>query len=95
MTVTRSRKGKYFTDVIRKRPIRARLRTREDLIEGTIHVHPDRRPLDELNETKGFVAVTNAIIKSGGEEIKADFLAINLDQILWVQPLENKGVDRD
>lgn len=88
MNISRGPKGKYFTDVIRKRPLRARIRTQKELIEGVIHIHPDRRPLDEINEADGFLAVTEATIHLEGEEILADFIAVNISGILWVQPLE-------
>lgn len=95
MTVTRGRRGKYFTEVVRKRPLRARLRTKDDLIEGTIHIDPQKRTLDELNEQTGFLAVTEAVIDAGDQEILADFLAVNKSQIVWVQPLEDLGDEND
>jgi hypothetical protein len=91
MTVTLGPKGKYFTDVIRKRPLRARIRTECELIEGFIYIHPDKRPLDEINETKNFLAVTDAVIKSAGEEERADFIAVNINKIVLIQPLEAEG----
>ena len=95
MEVNRDRKGKYFTDVIRKHPLRARLRTADDLIEGTIHIHPNRRPLDELNESTGFIAVTEASVHALGKQYEAEFIALNVDRILWMQPLEEEGADHD
>ena len=95
MTVTRGPKGKYFTDVIRKKPLRARIRTQKDLIEGVIHIHPDKRPLDEINEAEGFLAVTEAVIYLDDQEIRSDFVAVNLDGILWVQPLDEVGDDHE
>ena len=91
MTVARGRRGKYFTDVVRKRPLRARLRTLDDVIEGTIHIDPEKRTLDELNEQTGFLAVTEAVIQASGEKISADFIALNKSQIVWVQPLDELG----
>ena len=95
MTVTRVPKGKYFTDVIRKRPLRTRIRTDSELIEGVIHIHPDNRPLDEINKTERFLAVTDAVINLAGEEVRADFIAVNVKKIVWVQPLEDQGATNE
>jgi hypothetical protein len=91
MTVTRGPKGKYFTEVIRKKPFQARIQTSKELIEGTIHVHPERRPLDEINEVGSFLAVTQATIYATEGELEADFIAVNVDQIVWLQPLQEAG----
>lgn len=95
MTVRKGPKGKYFTDVIRKTPMRAMIRTANEVITGTIHIHPEHRTLDALNERDDFLAVTDAEIESGTGIIKADFVAVNKTHIIWVNPVgvggENRG----
>lgn len=87
MKVRQGPKGKYFTDVVRKMPLRVAIQTAEGLITGEIHIHPDRRTLDELNQADEFIAVTKAVVESNGDSFETDFLALNKSQIVWVHPL--------
>lgn len=88
-------KGKYYTDVRTKIPTRARIQTRQQLIIGNIHVQPDHRFLDEINQADEFVAVTDATVNQAEQSFQASFLAINKQHILWICPLEedNNVVD--
>jgi hypothetical protein len=94
MTVRKGPKGKYFTDVVRKIPVRASIRTIHEIIQGTIHIHPEQRTLDALNEDGGFLAVTDAEIEAGPDIIETDFVAVNKAHILWVNPVEDDGENR-
>ena len=94
MTVRKGPKGKYFTDVVRKTQVRASIRTVHEMIHGTIHIHPERRPLDALNENGGFLAVTDAEIEVGSEIIETGFVAVNKAHIIWVNPVEGNGENR-
>lgn len=87
MKVRQGPKGKYFTDVVRKIPMRVTIRTANEVIQGDIHIHPDRRALDELNHAEGFLAVTDAVVESNGETTQVDFIAVNKAHIHWVNPV--------
>jgi len=94
MTVRKSPKGKYFTDVVRKTPIRASIRTAHEVIVGTIYVHQKQRTLDALNELDDFLAVTDAEIEAVSDTVKTDFVAVNKAHIVWVHPVEDAGENR-
>jgi len=90
MSIRYDHKGKYFTEVQRKEPVRARMQTRNALITGTIHVHPDHRLLDEINLADPFLPVTDAVLKQGEETLTTSFLSVNKNQIEWLVPLEDE-----
>ncbi len=81
-------KGKYFTDVISKDVERATIQTLTVRIVGDVHVRPGVRLKDEINKGERFIAVTRArVFNARGEEIyQSDFLAVNLDQVVWISP---------
>lgn len=88
MTLRLDRKGKHFTDLIKKNPIRAVIRTSNYQIEGTIYLHPGHRLLDDLEKGTGFLAVTDVRFLEQGNPEPVDFMALNIEHILWIQPLE-------
>lgn len=92
MKIRRGAKGKYFTDVVRKHPVRATIRTVQETIIGFIHLHPEARTLDELNSPGDFLAVTEATIETGDASVPTDFVAVNKAHILWVNPREQDGL---
>ncbi|MDX1600199.1 MAG: hypothetical protein R3191_01655 [Anaerolineales bacterium] len=81
-------RGKYFTEVIGKEPQRVEIRTPQGRIEGVIHVHPDHRLLDEINEGPPFLAVTDVRLHHEDSIVESSFLALNRSQVLWVMPVE-------
>ncbi len=85
-------KGKLFTEVVTKIPVRATVQTTTHQLIGNIHVRPDQRLKDELNEGDPFIAVTDAYIldADGKTVLQTNFLAIRRDQIVWVMPNEGK-----
>jgi hypothetical protein len=85
-------KGKYYTEVIHKRAIPARIQTVQHLIIGTVHVQPDERVKDELNAAEKYLAVTDAKVMDefGQEVLNTTFLTINKSQIVWVAPEETQ-----
>jgi len=95
MTVQAGPRGKYFTEVVRKTPVRATIRTVGATINGTVHVHPDERTLDMLNALDGFLAVTEASVDEGSNSFEAAFLAVNKDHILWIQPDDEAQANHD
>jgi hypothetical protein len=85
-------RGKYYTEVIHKRAIPARIQTVQHLIIGTIHVEPEERVKDELNAPEKYLAVTDAKVldEFGQEVLHASFLTINKSQIIWLAPEETQ-----
>ena len=85
-------KGKLFTEVVTKIPVRATVQTATHQLIGNIHVRPDQRLKDELNEGDLFIAVTEAYIldADGKTVLHTSFLAVRRDQIVWVMPNEGK-----
>jgi len=84
-------KGKFFTRVITKRPVSVVIQTPTHRICGQVHVRPDERLKDELDQTSAFLAVTEATVYdvTGSEVIlHTHFLAVQAQQIVWITPLE-------
>jgi hypothetical protein len=81
-------RGKIFTKVISKVPVRVIIQTSMQLIRGNIHVKPEERLSDELNLEEEFLPVTNAVIYNLEGQIlyEANFISINRTQIIWVLP---------
>jgi hypothetical protein len=84
-------KGKIFTDIVSKQPVKVLIQLLTSQIRGEIHVKRDARIKDELDSTVKFLAVTNATILSvDGSAIltKCRFLSVNINQIISVIPEE-------
>ncbi|MCX8023903.1 MAG: hypothetical protein N3A60_01735 [Thermanaerothrix sp.] len=84
-------KGKFFTRVITKRPVNVVIQTPTHRIHGQVHVRPDERLKDELDQTGAFLAVTEATVYDvSGEQVilRTRFLALQVQQIIWITPLE-------
>jgi hypothetical protein len=86
-------KGKFFTAVIHKRSVAAKIQTPTHLIEGRLHVHPDDRVSDELNREEPFLAVTDArLLSSDGREVDhSSFISINKKHIIWLAPADESA----
>lgn len=86
-------RGKIFTNVITKISVDVIIQTISNRIEGVLHVRPDERFLDEINQDKTFLPVTNAVIfNAAGEEIsRSDFIVINRAHVIWVIPTNEPG----
>ena len=84
-------KGKIFTSVITKQPVEVLIQTTQHLIRGFIHIRPQGRIKDEINQDETFLAVTSAkVFDSQGKTLyQSKFIAINRNQILWVLPIED------
>lgn len=83
-------KGKIFTEVITKIPIAVTLQTTLQRLRGNIHIRPDERLKAELDRDEPFLAMTDVAIldADGNPLLRADFLAVRRDQIVWVIPEE-------
>jgi hypothetical protein len=81
-------KRKIFTNVVSKKPVEVLIQTTTSLVQGTVHIRPDNRLKDEINQPETFLAVTDAHIKNlQGEEIHCcEFLAVNRTHIVWLTP---------
>lgn len=84
-------KGKIFTAVITKQPVEALIQTTQHLVRGYVHIRPQERVKDVINQDETFLAVTSAKIydNSGKTVYQAKFIAINRAQILWVLPIDD------
>jgi hypothetical protein len=85
-------KGKFFTDYVTKKVIRAQIQTLSHYIEGEIYIRIGKRISDEINESDRFIAVTNAVVfdPKGTELFSCNFLAVNRDHIIWLIPEEEE-----
>jgi len=83
-------KGKIFTPVVKKKPALVTIQTNQHMIRGTVHVHPGTRLKDDLNGQEQFLAVTDAIVLNHHMEelYRSEFLAVNIQHIVWVIPDE-------
>jgi len=81
-------KGKLFSNVVAKKPVKVQIQTITHIIYGTVHIRPDNRIKDEINQTETFLAVTNVKVfdlnKNPIQECK--FIAVNRSQIIWLIP---------
>ncbi len=82
--------GKYFTDVIPKKPVEVLIQTTHQLLRGFIHVRTDYRLKDEIDEPDKSLAVTNVTVygDNGTALYRANFLALGRTQIVWIIPYE-------
>jgi len=84
-------KGKFFTRVITKRPVPVMIQTTTHRIRGNVHVRPDERLKDELDQTGAFLAVTDASIYDATGQtlcLQTRFLALQVQQIVWIVPVD-------
>lgn len=81
-------KGKFFTELIPKTEIPVIIQTDTNLIRGFIYVRKGERLSDELNSSRYFIPVVDAMIYDADGEIRntSDFLAIHRDHIIWLMP---------
>lgn len=97
MTIDYDDKGKFFTSIIAKDTVKARIQTTAQIIEGNVHVRRECRLKDELDNGEPFLAVTDAHVfdTSGAEIFHTGFIAVRRDQIIWVTTLKDfiKGDD--
>ncbi len=89
MSVHFDDKGKYFTEVMAKVTLEVVVQTTKHRIHGYLHITPERRLIDELNNTRMFLAITDARVESSGYEMTTSFLALHKEQILWITPVED------
>jgi hypothetical protein len=88
MSIRFDEKGKFFTDVVSKESVPVIIQTLTHRVRGMLHVRPQERLTDEINQNEQFFAITEAtILNDSGEVLYAcDFFAINRDHIVWILP---------
>ena len=90
MSLHYDEKGKFFTDYVTKEAVRATIQTVINRIVGNIYVRVGERVSDQLNKAGPFLPVTDAVVldPSGSEIYQTNFLAVNLDQVVWMMTEE-------
>jgi hypothetical protein len=88
-------KGKFFTNIVAKVPVRSTIQTTMQLIQGNVHVRKGERLKDELDRDETFLAVTDASVLdvNGKTLFEASFLAVQRAQIIWVRPDQEEPED--
>lgn len=86
-------KGKYYTKVVSTQELEVIVQLRSgQTIEGSIHVHPDRRLSDEMNDDSRFLSVTGAVVSQEGQELyRTSYISVNRAAIQWVIPTRAVG----
>ncbi len=82
-------KGKIFTTIVSKLPVKVLIQLPTNQVQGEIHVRKDGRLKDELDSANKYIAVTNAtILSSDGAKVlkQCKFLSVNNSQIVWIIP---------
>ncbi len=89
MATSYDEKGKFFTNVISKTPIEVIIQTTSHRISGKIHVCPEDRLKDEMNQADPFLAITDAVIESVDGKVlyRAKFVTIHRDHVIWILPV--------
>jgi hypothetical protein len=93
MTIRFDEKGKFFTDIISKEAVPVTIQTLTNRIHGYIHIRPNERLKDEINQSEVFLAITEATIFdfTGKELFHGEFVAINREHIVWILPDDQRA----
>jgi hypothetical protein len=96
MSIRFDEKGKFFTDVISKEAVPVIIQTLTHRIHGQVHIRPDERLKDEINQGDSFLAVTEATVfdRTGNKLYRGDFMAINREHIIWLLPEDQLHPDK-
>lgn len=88
-------KGKFFTEYVSKESFKAVIQTSTNRIEGNLYLRVGERVSDMLNQSEKFIAVTDPVVfdLEGNQLYSSDFLAVNLDLVIWLMPLEEPSAD--
>jgi len=89
--------GKIFTERVRKTRVEVRIMTVHGEVHGYIHMVPDQRVRDLLNDgSEQFIAVTDGSMKIHGtlERVSTEFIALNKRHIVSVVPMDEDKVKR-
>ncbi len=88
MSIRFDDKGKFFTEIVSKEAVPVVIQTLTHRINGFLHVRPDTRLKDEINQTELFLAVTEADLydHAGNLLYSCNFMALNRESIIWILP---------
>lgn len=89
-------KGKYYTKMVSTQQLRVRFRLLSgELVEGDVHIRPDARLSDELNDVNHpVISITSAVVHlPGGGHFDTAYLAVPRHALGWVVPLDAIGQD--
>ena len=88
MSIEFDDKGKIFTEVVSKVSIPVVVQTTRQLIRGNVHVRRDERLKDELDRDELFLAMTDAQVLDGNNNVlhESRFVAVRRAQIVLVMP---------
>jgi hypothetical protein len=77
-----------YSQKIEKISVEVIIKTKDDIILGSLHIRPIMRMIDDLLNAEKFLAVTDAVVydRRGNALFKTNFLAINRDDITYVVP---------
>ncbi len=93
MATQQDEKGKFFTDVVRKDPVRVIVKTKKQLIIGIYHLGKEERLVDSVNGERQFIPLTDVSVyeQIGGEgKMRSKFLILNKDDISWIVPASER-----
>jgi hypothetical protein len=80
-------KGKVFTERMTKDRMSVTAGIGDLVIRGILHIKPDTRLKDELNDGESFIAITDARVmtRAGKKTVyKTTALIVNKAQIAWI-----------
>ncbi len=83
--------GKVFTPRVRTSHVEVEIITIQGLVHGYVHLKPEKRVKDELNNTQEpFLAVTDAVLRTDAASPPREvgFLAVNKRHIVSVVPID-------
>lgn len=86
-------KGKYYTKIVSTTRLKVIVRlTTGETVTGHIHVRPEKRLSDELNNDQPYISLTGTVLASDGETLyESAYLALNRQSIVWVLPEQAIG----
>jgi hypothetical protein len=90
-------KGKYFTTHVNKHAVSVVARVQDSIVQGTMHLTPENRLKDELNNHETFVAITDAEVwaLNGARPLySTPALIVNKNQIAWIFPRHSETQDK-
>lgn len=90
-------KGKYFTAQVTKRSVWTTLATAANVFRGRMHLLPENRLKDELNNGERFIALTETQVYApdGVTQLySVPLVIVNKEQIVWVFPESDGDGDK-
>lgn len=77
-----------YSQKVEKITVEVVIKTKQDIILGSLHIRPIVRMIDDLLNADKFLAVTDAVVYDirGNALFKTNFMALNRDDITYVVP---------